>query len=67
MGFQSCGSPNFENFGTPNFGVPRQNDIWVQAPWPSINNIIKGKVVNPPSLDRGESCEFVYTCGLFVH
>jgi hypothetical protein len=27
--FQSCGSPHFGNFGTPNLGVPRQNDIWM--------------------------------------
>ncbi len=29
-------------------GVPRQNDIWVMVPWPSIDNTIKGKVVASP-------------------
>ncbi len=45
MGLQSCESPNFENFGTPNLGVSRQNDIWVLVPWPCIENTIRGKVV----------------------
>jgi hypothetical protein len=29
MTFQSVKSHNFENFETPNLGVPRQNDIWM--------------------------------------
>jgi hypothetical protein len=41
-------SPNFGNFGIPNLGVPRQNDIWVQAPWPSTKNTIRGKNVASP-------------------
>ncbi len=48
MGFQSCESPNFENFETPNLGVLGQSDIWVQAPWPGTENIIKEKVVASP-------------------
>jgi len=48
MGFQSCESFNFEHFGTFNLGVLGQNDIWVQAPWPNINNTIKGKVLVSP-------------------
>jgi len=48
MGLQSCGSPNLGNFGTPNLGVLEQNDIWVQAPWPGIENIISEKVVASP-------------------
>jgi len=48
MGLQSGESPNFRNFGIPKLGVPRQNDIWVQTPWPCINNTIKGKVVASP-------------------
>ncbi len=28
MGLQSCKSPNFKNFRTPNLGVLGQNDIW---------------------------------------
>jgi hypothetical protein len=48
MGLQSCESPTFGNFGTPNLGVLGQNDIWVLAPWPNIENIIRGKVVASP-------------------
>jgi len=48
MGLQSCKSPNFGNFKTPNLGVSRQNDIWVQALWPSTENTIRGKVVASP-------------------
>jgi hypothetical protein len=40
MGLQSCKSLNFKNLG-----VPRQNDIWVQASWLGTKNIIRGKVV----------------------
>jgi hypothetical protein len=29
MGPQSRDSPHFENFGTPNLGVPKQNYIWM--------------------------------------
>jgi hypothetical protein len=29
-----------------NLGVSRQNDIWVLATWPSIENITKGKVMD---------------------
>ncbi len=53
MGFQSCRSPNFENFGTPNLGVWRQNDIWVQAPWLDTS--------------YGESYEFVFAYDLSMH
>jgi len=43
MGLQSCKSPNFGNFETPNLGVLGQNDIWVLALWPRIENTITGK------------------------
>jgi hypothetical protein len=48
MGLQSCGSPNFKNFGTPNLGVSGQNDICVLTLWPSTNNTIRGKVMASP-------------------
>jgi len=48
MGLQNRGNLNFENFKTPKLGVPKQNDIWMQAPWPSIENTIRGKVVASP-------------------
>jgi hypothetical protein len=44
MGPQSCGSPNFGNFGTP-LG---QNAIWMWASWRGTNYNIKGKVVASP-------------------
>jgi hypothetical protein len=48
-------------------GVLGQNDIWVLVPWPGIEYTIRGKVVAPPSLGRGVSCEFVFARGLSVH
>jgi hypothetical protein len=29
MDLQSAENPNFGNFGTPNLGVVRENDIWM--------------------------------------
>jgi hypothetical protein len=40
MAFQSA---NFENFGTPNLGVSRQNEIWMQPPWLITKNTKKGE------------------------
>jgi hypothetical protein len=40
LGPQSCGSPNL--------GIPRQNDIWVLVLWPSTKYTIRGKVVVSP-------------------
>jgi hypothetical protein len=48
MGLQNCGSPNFENFGTPNLRIIGQIDIWVLAPWPDTENTIRGKVMASP-------------------
>jgi hypothetical protein len=67
MGLQNHGSPNFGNFETPNLGVPRQNDIWVQAPWLGIENIIRGKVVVSPKFRSWWVCEFVFAHGSSVH
>jgi len=39
MGLQSCGSLDFENFGTPKLGVMEQNEIWVLALWPSTKKL----------------------------
>jgi hypothetical protein len=64
MGLQSCGSPNFGNFGIPNLGVPRQNDIWVQT-CGHAHNSIRGKVVVFPKF---RPCWFfwIYVCSWFV-
>jgi hypothetical protein len=48
MGLQSHESPNFGTSETPTLGVPRQNDIWVLAMWPNIENTLRGKVVASP-------------------
>jgi hypothetical protein len=45
MGFQRWESPNFEIFKTPNFRIWGQKNIWIEAPWLSTENIIKGIVV----------------------
>jgi len=37
-----------QEFETPNLGVPRQNDILVQAACPGTNNLVRGKVVASP-------------------
>jgi hypothetical protein len=38
----------FKEFQDFNLGVPRQNDIWVLAPWPGTKNTIRGKVMASP-------------------
>ncbi len=48
-------------------GVVRQNDIWVLAPWPGIEYIIKGKVVASPKFGLWWSCESMSARGLFMH
>jgi hypothetical protein len=47
--------------------LPRQNDIWVLAPWLGTYNTTKGRWWLPPSPGCGESCESLFVCGLFVH
>jgi hypothetical protein len=66
IGFQSRESFNFGNFGTPKLGVPRQNDIWVQALWLGIDNIIMGKVVASPKSGPWWVL-WVCVCLWFVH
>jgi len=48
MCLQNYRNPNFENFETSKLRVLGQNDIWVHAPWPNIENIIRRKVVASP-------------------
>jgi hypothetical protein len=61
------GESQLWEFRNSHLGVSGQNDIWVVVMWPSIEYTIRGKVVaSPPSLGRGESCEFVAR-GEFVH
>ncbi len=50
-----------------NLGVARQNDIWVQAPCPAIENTIRGRWQFPLSLGDGESCESMFAHGSSVH
>jgi hypothetical protein len=67
MGFQSCESSDFKNFEIPNFEVDGKKDLWVEAPWPSTENTIRGIVVASPNLGCDESFESVYAYGLFMH
>jgi hypothetical protein len=60
IGLESGGRTNFENFG-------KQNDIWVSAMWPNMNNTIKGKVVDSPKSSRDESCESALARGSSMH
>jgi hypothetical protein len=43
MGPQRGENLNFGNFKTYDLGVPRQNDIWVQPPWPVTGNTMRGQ------------------------
>jgi hypothetical protein len=36
-------------FRTLDLGISRLNHIWVQPPWPCIENTMKGKVVASPN------------------
>jgi hypothetical protein len=45
MGLQNLKNFNFEKCRIPNLQVHKQNDIWVHALWPNIENTIRGKVV----------------------
>jgi hypothetical protein len=43
MALQNTRSPNFGNFGIPNLGVPRQNDILDVAPMANHKEHYKGE------------------------
>jgi len=64
MGLQNCKCPHFGNFESPNLGILGQNDIWVQGPWPTTYNIIRGKVVIFPK--SMPSCKKRGPCYLWV-
>jgi hypothetical protein len=49
--------------GLSTWGVRGQNDIWVQAPWPNIENVIKGKVVASPEF----GLRWICVCPWLVH
>ncbi len=68
---QSYGPPKswesqFREFWDSNLGVPTQNDIWVMAPWPSIENIIRGKVMASPK-SRPWWILWIHVCLWLVH
>ncbi len=65
LGFQSHKSPNSGNFKTPDLGIPRQNDIWVQLSWLGIENTIRRKVVACPKF-RLWWILWVHVCPWFV-
>ncbi len=43
----------FKKFWDSKLGVLGQNDIWMLAPWPGIENTIRGKVLAFPKLTFG--------------
>ncbi len=51
----------FQEFRDSHLRIPRQNDIWVLAPWPSTENTIRGKVVASPKF-RLWWILWVYVC-----
>jgi hypothetical protein len=67
MGLQSHKRPNFGNFETPKLGVAGQKWHLGASPMTKHRLFIRGKVVVPPSLGRGESCEFVFAHGSSMH
>jgi hypothetical protein len=54
-------------FRDSHLGIPRQNDIWVLVLWPNTEYTIRGKVVASPKFGRGESYEFMFAHGSYVH
>jgi hypothetical protein len=56
----------FSEFQDSNLGVAGQNDIWMLAPWPRIENTIKGKVVASPK-SRPWWVLRVYVCLWVIH
>jgi hypothetical protein len=50
-------------FWDSHLGVPGQKCHLDVGPWPSIEYIIRGKVVASPNLGRGESCESEFAYG----
>ncbi len=51
--------------GVPILGILGQNDIWMLASWPSIDNTIRGKVVASPK-SRSWWILWVHLCPWFV-
>jgi hypothetical protein len=82
QGLQLCLKPHFNqrsahkviglqsrkslNLGNPDLGVLKQNDIWVLAPWPNINNIRRGKVMASPKSEPWWVL-WVRVCLWFIH
>jgi hypothetical protein len=65
MGPQSCGSPNFGNFGTP-FGSPGTKCHLDVGLVERHKGYYKGEGGGfPPSSGRGVSCEFEFARGWF--
>jgi hypothetical protein len=67
MALQNSRSPDFECFKILNFGVPRQNGIWMQPSRLIIENTIRGRCWLRPNSSRDESCESMDLHGLSMH
>jgi hypothetical protein len=46
--------------------LPRQNDIWVQPPWLSIDNTIRGKMVASPKFGSWWVL-WIHVCPWLIH
>jgi hypothetical protein len=57
----------FREFQDFNLGVMGQNDIWVLAPWSSIENTIRGKVVVSLESEPWWNLWSMFSRGEFVH
>jgi hypothetical protein len=67
IGIQSGKSPNFKNYETPDLGILKKTPFGY-SPYGEPQRILQGgSWWFPPSLGHGESCEFVYVCGSFMH
>jgi hypothetical protein len=67
MGLQSCGSPNFGNFKTRTW---ESRDKLTFECWPrdQAQKVLQGgRWWFPTSLGCGESCEYVFAHGLYLH
>ncbi len=51
MGFQSFGSLDWRDFGTPTRESWERKTIWMLAPWRGQEYTIKGKVVASPKFE----------------
>ncbi len=67
MGPQSRRNPNLGNFETPTWESQDKKTFECQSHGQAQSVLEGGRWWLPPSLGCGESCEFMFACGLAVH